>query len=267
MNTTRGGKTQRGFGLAASVPAEVSEAAALAVQDGGYSSFWLNNPPGAHALQTLGEISTRITLWLGVGVIPLSHYDAAQIERDLNENDLPLDRFYLGLGSGGGSGGVERVAEGVRAIRPQLDCRIVVAALGPRMCRLAGEIADGVLFNWLTPDFARQSIAWVQEGAERASKPVPWLQAYVRVALGDQASRRLEGEAANYQAIPAYAAHFARMGKSAMGTAVTGATPQAIQDGLARWNDVVDEVVIRAITAHDSSDEVSRLIEAARPTT
>jgi len=29
--------------------------------------------------------------------------------------------------------------------------RIYLAALGPRMCELAGEVADGVLLNWIPP--------------------------------------------------------------------------------------------------------------------
>ncbi len=58
---------------------------------------------------------------------------------------VPLDRLYLGVGSGSGPGAMERVAQGIRALQSELDCCLVVAALGPRMCRLAGAEADGVL--------------------------------------------------------------------------------------------------------------------------
>ncbi len=65
------------------------------------------------------------------------------------------------------------------------------------MCRLAGEVADGVLFNWLTPEYARESAERVREGAAAARRPAPRLYAYVRVALGPGAADRLqeEGEA------------------------------------------------------------------------
>jgi alkanesulfonate monooxygenase SsuD/methylene tetrahydromethanopterin reductase-like flavin-dependent oxidoreductase (luciferase family) len=252
--------------LPVAIPEEVIVATAAAAEDHGYSSFWLNNPPNTHALPPLGRAAHHTgTIWLGVGIIPLSHHPPGEIVREVVQNNLPLNRFYLGIGSGPGSSSVERVAEGVRAIRSQLQSRLVVAALGPRMCRLAGAAADGVLLNWLTPQFARASIDWVREGAQEADRPVPRLMAYVRVALGEEATTRLQREAASYEAIPQYAAHFRRMGVSAMGTTVTGATPEDIRRGLTGWDGVVDEVVVRAVTAQDTVEDLRQLLEAAKP--
>ncbi len=256
--------TQRGVGLPAAAPEEGLLAGARAAEVNGYHSFWLNNPPGGNALTLLGRVAHDIETWVGVGVIPFSDHPAGQIVERVRENNLPLDRFYLGVGSGGGTGGLQRVTEGVRAIRSQLDCTIVVAALGPKMCRLAGAEADAVLFNWLTPEFARTAVERVREGAEGAGRPLPRLMAYVRVALGDEAHARLEREASNYEAIPQYAAHFKRMGTPAMGTALTG-DAQGIQRGVAAWDGVVDEVVLRVVTAHDTADEIRQVVEAARP--
>lgn len=162
------------------------------------------------------------------------------------------------------------MAQGLQALRSESgglgrDATLVVAALGPRMCRLAGSEADSVLFNWLTPQYAKRSIAWVREGAEKAGRPVPRLMTYMRAAMGDEAIRRLEREAATYEGIPAYAAHFERMGTAAMGTAVTGSTPAEVQQGLAAWDGVVDEVVVRAIAAQDTIEDVRRIVEATRP--
>jgi alkanesulfonate monooxygenase SsuD/methylene tetrahydromethanopterin reductase-like flavin-dependent oxidoreductase (luciferase family) len=131
---------------------------------------------------------------------------------------------------------------------------------------VAGAAADGVLFNWLTPQFATRAIAWVQEGAQEAGREVPRLMAYVRTALGDEAIARLQREAATYEKYPAYAAHFRRMGTSAMGTAIAATTPDEIQQALAAWDGLVDDVVVRAITGHDTTEDVLRLVEAARPT-
>ena len=48
---------------------------------------------------------------------------------------------------------------------------IYLAASGPRMLRLAGEIGDGVIINnGLTPDIVRESIAQVRAGAESAGR-------------------------------------------------------------------------------------------------
>jgi hypothetical protein len=87
----------------------------------------------------------------------------------------------------------------------------------------------------------------------------------VRVGLGQEAATRLHKEAATYESYPAYAAHFKRMGVPAMDTTVAASTPGDIHSALSAWNGVVDEVVVRAIAAHDTADEVLQLIDAARP--
>jgi alkanesulfonate monooxygenase SsuD/methylene tetrahydromethanopterin reductase-like flavin-dependent oxidoreductase (luciferase family) len=256
----------RGLGLAATVSEVAILDTAQAVERSGYHSFWLNNPPGSEGLLRLGSVAARSgPIWLGVGVIPLTHQTPEDIAAGARDNSLPLERFYLGIGAGSGPGGVERVEAGIQELRARLDCYVVVAAMGPRMCRLAGELADGVLFNWLTPEWAVRSSEWVADAAAEAGREIPRRMAYVRVAMGSGAIDRLEREAANYQAIPHYASHFQRMGTEAFGTAIAGTSPQVIQAGLARWNEVVDEVVVRAITAHDTVDELAELVEAARP--
>src|SRR5438876_560972 len=95
-----------------------------------------------------------------------------------------------------------------------------VAANGPKMCRLAGEIADGVLFNWLTPEHAKASAALVREGARAAGRPAPRLFGYVRLAMGPGAADRVAKEGGRYAAIPAYKANFDRMGVKPEATAI-----------------------------------------------
>jgi alkanesulfonate monooxygenase SsuD/methylene tetrahydromethanopterin reductase-like flavin-dependent oxidoreductase (luciferase family) len=133
------------------------------------------------------------------------------------------------------------------------------------MCRLAGEVADGVLFNWLTPGHARQSAEWVRAGAAAAHRPAPRLFGYVRFALGPGAVARVEAEGARYTAIPAYADHFERMGAAPVETAIAAETPGAIRPALARWDGVIDEVVLRAVTAKDDPEEHLALVRAAKP--
>ena len=154
---------------------------------------------------------------------------------------------------------------GIADLRRQLSTRLIVAALGPQMCRLAGEVADGVLFNWLTPEYARESAGRVREGAAAAKRPVPRLCAYVRVALGSEASDRLQEEGNRYAGVPAYGANFARMGLKPVETAIAANSPEAITRGLARWQGAVDEVVLRAITAKDTVEDHLALVRAAAP--
>jgi alkanesulfonate monooxygenase SsuD/methylene tetrahydromethanopterin reductase-like flavin-dependent oxidoreductase (luciferase family) len=263
---TPDGMTRRGLGLPVALPPEIIRSAAITAQDRRYTSFWLNNPPRSDALRALGGIAQVATsIWLGVGVIPLSDHRPGDIVQAVMQNHLPADRLFLGVGSGSGAGAVERVGDGIRAIRAELKCSLVIAALGPRMCRLAGAEADGVLLNWLTPQWARRSIEWVRDGANRAGRTIPRTMAYVRVARGREAIARLQREAAGYEAIPHYSAHFERMGTPAVGTAVTGETTEDIQRGLATWEGVVDEVIARAVVARDAVEDVLDLVEAARP--
>src|SRR5438034_1052457 len=179
----------------------------------------------------------------------------------VHANGLPLDRLLLGVGSPN-PGALTRVREGVAALRSKLAARLVVAALGPQMCRVAGEVADAVLFNWLTPEHARRSAEWVRAGAAAAGRQPPRLFAYVRVALGAAASDRLREEGVRYAAIPAYAAHFARMGVKPVETAIAASSAGGLAAALPNWQGAVDEIVLRAITGTDTIDENLALLRA-----
>ena len=255
-----------GFALFAATAPENIRACAREAEALGYTSFWVNHPGATDGLVGLA-LAARETrrIGLGIGVIPLHTRAPVSIVESVRVNALPLDRLLLGVGSPN-PGALARVRAGVAELRAQLSTRVVVAALGPKMCRLAGEIADGVLFNWLTPEHGRHSADLVRAGAAAAGRPVPKLCAYVRVALGSAAGDRLQEEGDRYAKIPAYADNFARMGVKPTDTAIAGATPEAIQAGLGKWRGIVDELVIRSITAKDSVEENTALVRAARPT-
>jgi alkanesulfonate monooxygenase SsuD/methylene tetrahydromethanopterin reductase-like flavin-dependent oxidoreductase (luciferase family) len=252
-----------GFALYAGTAADIIRASAREAEALGYSSFWVNHPGSIDGLQALAHAArdTR-RIELGIGVIPLHTRGPESIAEGVRANGLPLDRLLLGVGSPNPRS-LARVRDGIAALRGQLATRLVVAALGPKMCRLAGEVADGVLFNWLTPEHARVSAGWVREGAAAAGRTPPRLCAYVRLALGAAACAKLGDEGARYAAIPAYAAHFERMGVKPVDTAIAAQTPQEIAPALARWRGAVDDVVLRAITAADTADEHLELVRAA----
>src|SRR5437016_12859281 len=194
-----------GFALFAGTSAEIIRASAREAEQLGYSSFWVNHPDSIDGLASLAHAAgdtKRIAL--GIGVIPLHTRGPESIVQGVRGHKLPLDRLLLGVGSPNPNP-LGRVRDGVAALRSQLKTRLVVAALGPKMCRLAGEIADGVLFNWLTPEHAKVSAEWVRAGAAAAGRRPPKRFAYVRVALGPAACDRLVEEAARYAAIPAFA--------------------------------------------------------------
>lgn len=255
----------QGFAVFAGIAPEVILASAREAEALGYESFWVNHPGATDGLAALAAVASQTgRVALGVGVIPLHTRGPESIVQGVRAGALPLDRLLLGVGSPN-PGSLGRVREGVAALRSQLATRVVVAALGPKMCHLAGEIADGVLFNWLTPEHARRSVEWVRAGAAAAGRRPPRLHAYVRLALGAAARERLVQEGDRYARIPAYGDHFARMGVKPVDTciAVTGA--EAIAPALAAWQGVVDEVVLRAITAADTIEDHVALVRAARP--
>jgi alkanesulfonate monooxygenase SsuD/methylene tetrahydromethanopterin reductase-like flavin-dependent oxidoreductase (luciferase family) len=254
-----------GFAVFAGTTPEIIRASAREAEQLGYSSFWVNHPGSTDGLAALAQAARETQrIELGIGVIPLHTRGPENIVQGVSANALPLDRLLLGVGSPNPEA-LKRVRAGIAELRRQLSTRLVVAALGPQMCRLAGEVADGVLFNWLTPEYARLSAERVREGAVAAHRQPPKLFAYVRVALGPAAGDRLQEEANRYAAIPAYGANFTRMGLKPVETTIAAENRDAVRRGLAKWQGAVDEVVIRAITAKDTVEDHLALVRAAAP--
>jgi probable F420-dependent oxidoreductase len=54
--------------------------------------------------------------------------------------------------------------------RPKTPPRLLAAALAPRMVDLAGELADGVIFNLFPVERYRRAMAWLHRGAKRAGR-------------------------------------------------------------------------------------------------
>jgi alkanesulfonate monooxygenase SsuD/methylene tetrahydromethanopterin reductase-like flavin-dependent oxidoreductase (luciferase family) len=255
----------QGWALFAGASPEIIRATAREAEALGYSSFWVNHPGATDGLAALAQAAGETRrVELGVGVIPLHTRAPDSIAQGVRALALPLDRLLLGVGSPN-PGALARVRSGVAALRGQLATRLVVAALGPQMCRLAGEVADAVLFNWLTPEHARRSAELVRAGAAAAGRKPPKLFAYVRLAMGAAAGERLAAEGARYASVPAYGANFERMGVKPLETAIAAQQPEDIRRALASWQGAVDEVVLRAIIGQDTVEENLALIRAARP--
>ena len=164
-----------GFALFAAAAPEIIRACAREAEALGYTSFWVNHPGKTDGLASLALAAAETRrIDLGIGVIPLHTRGPESIVEGVRTQKLPLERLLLGVGSPNPSS-LQRVRDGVAALKRDLNTRVVVAALGPKMCHLAGEVADGVLFNWLTPEYARRSADLVREGAAAAARPVPKL--------------------------------------------------------------------------------------------
>ena len=256
--------TALGFGLAATAPRPTVLAAAQAAEAGGYRTFWLNHPPPDDALPPLAAAAGATSdIGVGVGVIPVSARTAGSILDGIADVRLPIPRLRLGIGSGTGPGPLGRVREAVEELRRGTDAEIVVAALGPGMCRLAGEIGDAVLLSQVTPPGARSLIDIVFEAADAAQRARPDVYVYVRTALGEPGIAALEREARVYASLPVYAAAFERLGTGPLDAAIRARSDAELREGIAPWVGLVDEVVLRALTADDSEADVLAVLEAA----
>ena len=248
----------RGFGITAAVGHDVVRELAREVERLGYTSFWVNDMPGADGLASLGvalEVTSEIDL--GVGVIPLDRRPAATIAASVQELGLPIERLVLGVGSGNAKSSLALVRTGAMLLKDELPVRVVVGALGPKMSVVAGEAADGVLFNWMTPQHI-QKLGPSVHGS---------LIAYVRCALLPQSQARLNDEIDRYSSISHYQDHLTRMGATALDTCVVGRDAGALQPGVAQFEPVLDETVVRAITLDDGLDSLVALARACAPGT
>ena len=92
--------------------------------------------------------------------------------------------------------------------------RLVLAAMGPKMCALAGAEFDGAFFNWMTPEFAAGAREQVEAGAREAGRETPPVFGYVRTAVGPDAAERLAKEESFYRDLhDGYRNHFDRLGE------------------------------------------------------
>ncbi len=141
--------------------------------------------------------------------------------------------------------------------------RIVVAALNPAMLRLAGEVADGVLLNYLPADHVPWSIDQVRTGEETGGRPrgATTIHAYVHVGVGDREAGRTPArrDLFSYVVVDAYARSFERAGFGPEVAAVRERFSVGDRDGALA---AVSERMIDAIDVVGDADEVRATIRA-----
>lgn len=209
----------------------------------GYRAVFLPEIAGRDAFAALTAAAGETTdLLLGTGVVPMgSRTPQVTAMGAATVHERSGGRAILGLGTGPAvPGALARLASVVAALRTvfaggaaDLDgaslrlslslaspVPLWVSALGPRAVRLAGQIADGVLLNWCTPERVAEAARAVRESAEAAGRDPSdvTIAVYVRANLGentDAAMAALQAAAGEYASYPAYARQFALMGLEA----------------------------------------------------
>ena len=86
--------------------------------------------------------------------------------------------------------------------------KIIMAALNPQMLKLAGEVADGVLLNYLPASHVGTSIEQVKKGGDAK------IYAYVHAAVGDfeRSAKSARKDLFNYAMADGYARMFSQAG-------------------------------------------------------
>jgi alkanesulfonate monooxygenase SsuD/methylene tetrahydromethanopterin reductase-like flavin-dependent oxidoreductase (luciferase family) len=256
----------RGFGVTAGLDPEIASPLADRCQELGYSSMWSNDHPGAKGMETLAAYAAGADrIELGVAVIALDRQSPEEIASDLERSGIDRERLWLGVGAGFTEKPLTTMRGALPALREALPgVRLVLAAMGPKMCAFGGAEWDGVFFNWMTPEFAAQAREWVEQGARDAGHDPPPVFGYVRTAVGPDPEERLAKDESFYRDMhQGYRRHFDRLAAPEGTVGVAAQNAGEAQQELSRYR-ALDTVVVRAL-ASASFEDMSALAEAAAP--
>ena len=258
--------SSRGFGVAAGLDPEVAGPLAASCEKLGYGSIWSNDHPGGLGLETLAVFADAAgEIELGVAVMAIDRHAPEEIASHVDRLGLDPSRLWLGVGAGFSERPLTKMREALSDLRSALpDVRLVLAAMGPKMCRLAGSDYDGAFLNWMTPEFAAGARVNVEAGAAEVPREPPPVFGYVRTAVGADAAERLAKEETFYRDLHAgYRNHFDRLGEPEGTVGVAAADRDAAQRALGAY-EALDVTVVRGL-ASANVEAMTALAEAAAP--
>ena len=222
----------------------------------GFEAVWVPEGGGRDSLTSLATIAMKTdAVKLGTGILPIFARTPTNTAMGAAGMAAVSDgRFLLGLGVGHAptvesrdgipfNQPMTRMRETIQIIKallsgeevnftgkqfkitgasmgvatPKTKVPIYIAALGPQMLEMVGELADGVLMNWTAVDYLGEAIGHIKRGAEKAGRDPNEIDiaGYVRVAVGDNLTESrvsLRRQVARYAINPFYRNFFAQTG-------------------------------------------------------
>jgi probable F420-dependent oxidoreductase len=203
----------------------------------GFSTIWLTGGPMAELGQIAAVVRATESARIASAIISVDRFpaeDVAALYTEL-EHEQP-GRFVVGLG---GAHGEDPVGT-LNAYLDQLDAvpqtARVMAALGPRMLRLARDRAAGALPVLITPEYTARARETLGDDTTLAVE-----QLVVLESTPDRARAIAHGPLDFLGQVPAYQASFRRMGFAEGDIVPPG---DALLDALVAWGDT-DEIADR----------------------
>lgn len=250
--------------------------AAHTVAAEGFSSFWLPQIFGADAITLAGVIGREIpALEVGTAVVPTyPRHPMMLAQQALTANALSGGHFTLGIGLShqlvvesimglSFDKPVRHMREYLSILRPLIHeravdftgetmrtavgidvkgadpCPILVAALGPKMLDLAGELADGTI-TWMTgaDTLANHTVPAIAASAERHGRPAPRVVAGIPICVTDDvdgARQRAASALQVYGILPSYRAMLDREGLEGPADLALVGDEDTVQAGIERY--------------------------------
>ena len=240
----------------ATLPAAEFVAVARETEARGYHAAWTGEAAGYDAITLMATIATHTErLHVGSAVVPVQTRTPVVLGQSAATlSHLAPGRVLLGIGLsskvivGDWHGlafapSLQQIREAVQVIRmvasgervnfegkfyrvknfrlaaapPSPPVRVVLAALGPEMLELAGEIADGVVLNWIPPETVPVSIEHLEAGAKKAGRTLGNFEiaSFIRTCVTDEAGAAREALARDITGdatVDAYANFFRNAG-------------------------------------------------------
>lgn len=230
---------------------EVDPAGAVRLEEAGFGTLWLDASPPADLAYAERLLAATSRLAVGTSVVNVWSADAATVAASYHRiAGRYRDRFLLGIGIGhrevdaGYASPYDTLAAYLDTLLeagvPQE--RIVLAALGPRMLRLARERAGGSLHCLVTPEHTRRARALL--GPDRLLLPGHF--ALLEPDPAAARARARSGPPGTAITVTNYAANLRRLGFTDADLAGTGS--DRVIDALAAHGTATD--VVTALTAH-----------------